>query len=375
MIRIGTAGWTIPRESADSFPASGTHLQRYSTRFTAVEINSSFYRPHRVQTYARWAASVGPEFRFSVKAPKRITHELRLQQAEPEVKQFLAEVLTLGDRLGGLLVQLPPSLGFIASVATHFCAHLREHYPGAIVIEPRHASWCAPEVDEILRQYDVGRVAADPDPTACASTPGGSPILQYYRLHGAPRVYYSAYSQDYLQRLAHALAAVDVPAAEIWCMFDNTAAGNAAADALRLQTLLLAVSGSGNSEGNHNLVPQPQEMIMAKKAATGRAPKKGTKKAAPARKTATKKAVKKAAPKKSAPKKAAKKAARPKAAKRELIAPRGDKRLIRRDERGRIKESDDLSRSLSQDRRRSAKKAVKPGQGDKGDRKPARKSK
>jgi hypothetical protein len=73
-------------------------------------------------------------------------------------------------------------------------------------------------------------------------------------------------------------------------------------------------------------------------------------------------------------KRATKKAAKKPAAKRELIAPRGDKRYIRRDPRGRIKESDDVSRSLSQDRRRKAKKAAKPGQGDRGDRKPAPKA-
>lgn len=89
------------------------------------------------------------------------------------------------------------------------------------------------------------------------------------------------------------------------------------------------------------------------------------------KKAATKKAPKKAATKKSSVKKAATKKGAKKAARRELIAPRGDKRYIRRDELGRIKESDDVSRSLSQDRRRTAKNAAKPGQGDKGDRKPA----
>ncbi len=79
-----------------------------------------------------------------------------------------------------------------------------------------------------------------------------------------------------------------------------------------------------------------------------------------------KRATKKAAAKKTARKKTA--------AKRELIAPRGDKRYIRRDARGRIQESDDVSRSLSQDRRRKAKKSAKPGQGDRGDRKPASKA-
>ena len=77
-ILIGTAGWNIRRDSAQHFAESGTHLARYAARFQAVEINSSFYRPHRTSTYARWADSVPSEFRFSVKLPKQMTHELRL---------------------------------------------------------------------------------------------------------------------------------------------------------------------------------------------------------------------------------------------------------------------------------------------------------
>jgi len=76
---VGCAGWSLPREQWPAFAAEGTHLQRYASRFNAVEINSSFYRPHLPKTYARWAQSVPPGFRFSVKVPQRITHELRLQ--------------------------------------------------------------------------------------------------------------------------------------------------------------------------------------------------------------------------------------------------------------------------------------------------------
>ena len=78
-VRIGCAGWTIPTEHSAVFGGEGTHLQRYASRFSCVEINSSFYRPHRTTTYARWAASVPDNFRFSVKLPKTITHEQRLQ--------------------------------------------------------------------------------------------------------------------------------------------------------------------------------------------------------------------------------------------------------------------------------------------------------
>ncbi|MDQ3815662.1 MAG: DUF72 domain-containing protein, partial [Armatimonadota bacterium] len=77
-IYIGCAGWSIPSPHAPEFPAAGSHLERYAARFPAVEINSSFYRPHRPQTYERWAAAVPTHFQFAVKVPKIITHERRL---------------------------------------------------------------------------------------------------------------------------------------------------------------------------------------------------------------------------------------------------------------------------------------------------------
>lgn len=75
---IGTAGWSIPARHAQAVPAEGSQLQRYATALGGVEINSSFYRPHRPETYARWAASTPASFRFAVKCPRAITHEARL---------------------------------------------------------------------------------------------------------------------------------------------------------------------------------------------------------------------------------------------------------------------------------------------------------
>ncbi|HEY9423039.1 MAG TPA: DUF72 domain-containing protein, partial [Thermoanaerobaculia bacterium] len=80
-ILVGCAGWSLPRAEQAEFPETGSHLERYASRFGAVEINSSFHRPHRPATYARWSASVPASFRFSVKVPKTITHGLRLRDA------------------------------------------------------------------------------------------------------------------------------------------------------------------------------------------------------------------------------------------------------------------------------------------------------
>ena len=80
-MRIGTAGWSITREAAASFTGSGQHLQRYARVLNCAEINSSFYRSHRVQVYEQWAAQTPAGFRFSAKLPRSITHEGRLRRA------------------------------------------------------------------------------------------------------------------------------------------------------------------------------------------------------------------------------------------------------------------------------------------------------
>ena len=231
VIRVGCAGWSVPKEHAARFPQEGSHLERYARTFPAVEINSSFYRPHRPATYARWAASAPPGFRFAVKVPREITHERRLTDPAEPLGRFLAECGALGEALGPLLVQIPPSLAFDGRVAESFFAALRERFSGSIVCEPRHPSWFGSEAEQALARHQVARVAADPAPVPSAAQPGGWEGLVYYRLHGSPRMYYSAYSEPYLAALADTLheAARSAP---VWCIFDNTALGAATEDAL-----------------------------------------------------------------------------------------------------------------------------------------------
>ncbi|WP_028239275.1 DUF72 domain-containing protein [Stutzerimonas azotifigens] len=236
LIQLGCAGWSLPREYWPAFPAEGTHLARYAARLPAVEINSSFYRPHRPETYRRWAESVPEGFRFCVKVPKAITHEARLRDCGVALDAFLAQCTGLGDKLGCLLVQLPPSLGFEAATAEAFFASLRERYAGALAFEPRHASWA--DAGELLERCRVARVAADPTPVPGWDAPGGWTGLRYYRLHGSPRIYYSRYGMDWLQALAQRLVAAAQEGVESWCIFDNTASGAATANVLEMRDLL-----------------------------------------------------------------------------------------------------------------------------------------
>jgi len=237
-IRIGTAAWSIPKEHAAPFPVAGSHLERYGAVLNAVEINTSFYRPHRTATYERWAASVPEDFRFAVKVPKAITHERKLKDVGDLLDRFLSEAGGLGPKLGPLLVQLPPSLSFQPSVADGFLNELRRRFKGSIVCEPRHASWFTPEVEALLVELRIARVAADPAPVQGADEPGGWRGLSYYRLHGSPKIYYSAYSAEHLAAIAEVLARDAAAAIETWCIFDNTAAFAATGDALTARTLV-----------------------------------------------------------------------------------------------------------------------------------------
>ena len=117
---VGTAGWSLPRAEQPRFPGNGTHLERYARVLCGAEINASFYRPLRPALYQKWATAVPPGFRFAVKIPKEVTHERRLLDCEEPLAAFLDQVAALGEKLGPLLVQLPPSLEYDVNLAGAF---------------------------------------------------------------------------------------------------------------------------------------------------------------------------------------------------------------------------------------------------------------
>ena len=242
-LHIGCAGWALPKEARAAFLPEGSHLERYASRLNAVEINSSFYRPHKPATYARWAASVPLDFRFSVKLPKAITHERRLVDCQDLLDTFLAEAGQLGDKLGCLLVQLPPSLAFQADRADAFFTLLRERHAGHAVIEPRHTSWFGADGSALLARHRVGLVLADPAPCtgvawALAHEGDVSAQIAYYRLHGSPHIYHDTYGQACLKALSHRMREEAQHVESVWCVFDNTALGAATFNALDLVDLL-----------------------------------------------------------------------------------------------------------------------------------------
>jgi uncharacterized protein YecE (DUF72 family) len=232
--RIGTAGWSIPKTAAIAFPIGGTHLERYAAVCNSVEINTSFYRPHQPQTYARWAASVPDDFRFSVKAPRLMTHDHHLQDAAAPMARFAGEARELGSKLGCVLLQFPPALMFDAVAAAAFFALARQHFSDIMIAcEGRHPTWFSDTATTILRDHGITRVIADPP----AGQPGAHvPTTKstYLRLHGVPRIYYSSYGDEDLAWAAGIIEGRLKAGHDAWCIFDNTAEGNATQNALDL---------------------------------------------------------------------------------------------------------------------------------------------
>ena len=235
MTFVGTAGWAVPRRWAHLAPADGKGLTRYAQVLNAVEINSSFYRPHARETWARWAAQVPDDFQFSAKLPKAITHDARLIDVQGPLETFLDEVGGLGSKLGALLVQLPGRFEFEPSVVSSFFRMLRKRHDGDVVCEPRHPTWFTAAATAVLMKHRIARVAADPPKGHTTCEPGGYPGVVYFRLHGSPRTYFTPYEQPFLMAIAERVAEYDVPG---WVVFDNTGSGAAFENAVRMRDLL-----------------------------------------------------------------------------------------------------------------------------------------
>ena len=240
-IFVGTSGWSIPRALTSEFPGAGTHLERYAKVLPCAEINSSFYREHLFATYKKWASAAPTGFRFSVKLPQLITHELELRRARVPLLAFLEQVAGLGRKLGPLLIQLPPSLQFSPRAVRAFIDVLRGEYGGAVVCEPRHPSWFEEKADAMLVAHRIGRVAADPTRIESARLPGGwlgasrrdADAIAYFRLHGSPRKYWSRYDTERIEAWARSISRLSART-RVWCIFDNTASGAALANALEM---------------------------------------------------------------------------------------------------------------------------------------------
>ena len=169
-----------------------------------------------------------------------MTHENGLVDCDALIDQFAAEVAGLGEKLGVLLIQMPPKAAVNEHAGTEFFRRLRDAINVPLAVEPRHPSWFTPAVDAWLADQRIARVAADPLPKGVlpetgGDRPGGWTGLSYYRWHGSPRIYFSDYPVERLKMLRTHVAEERAKGREVWCIFDNTGGSHALGNALWLQ--------------------------------------------------------------------------------------------------------------------------------------------
>ena len=161
-IFVGTSGYNYPEWRGSFYPekfATTKMLGYYAERFRTVEINYTFYRVPNEKLLAGWADATPEHFAFTLKAPRRITHDAKLQRCEDLLQTFCRTARTLGPKLATLLFQLPPTFRKEADVLRAFVELFPEDTKAAF--EFRHASWFDPEIYDILRGRDLALCIAD----------------------------------------------------------------------------------------------------------------------------------------------------------------------------------------------------------------------
>lgn len=244
-VLVGTSGWNYEDWQGPFYPEDlpGTKwLEYYARHFQTVEVNATFYHEMKGATYRKWREATPAGFCWAVKANRFITHIKRLRDVEEPLKRFFGSVSALGDKLGPVLFQLPPSLAFDRAVLEEFSATLHNAAQSSAgppegmrcAIEPRHKSWIQDEALACLRELGLG---------FCISDTGGrypyreaiTSDFAYIRLHGPTTLYASSYSNAQLEGWAARVAAMDRDA---YIYFDNSIMAYAPENALSLKRLM-----------------------------------------------------------------------------------------------------------------------------------------
>lgn len=237
-LHIGTSGWSYP-EWQHTFYAGVARkdwLKCYAERFSAVEINATFYRLQNPDTLTKWFSGTPPAFKFAIKANRYLTHNKKLLDPEPSIAIEKHHAEALGDKLAAVLWQLPGSLKKDPARLKDFTDALRQWPEARHSIEFRHSSWFDDETADCLARADVSVCLSD-----AQTWPMWNRItsdLVYIRLHGHTRTYVSSYSQPELAYWAERIAEWMIQDMEVHVYFDNTAEGAAPLNASALRALV-----------------------------------------------------------------------------------------------------------------------------------------
>jgi uncharacterized protein YecE (DUF72 family) len=232
---IGTSGWNYKHWSEIFYPKDcpqSKWLEFYANQFGTVELNASFYRLPKPQTFENWRDRTPDNFLWAVKANRYITHIKRIKDVQEPLERFFSSVALLKEKLGPILFQLPPTLSFDEAVFSGFCQHLKGNH--LYTLEVRHPSWAQERVMEMLRDNNIALCVSD--------TAGRYPYIEedtatfiYIRLHGSKKLYASEYSEEELQTYAQKIRDW---AKDVYLYFDNDYGGYAIKNAKRLKEIL-----------------------------------------------------------------------------------------------------------------------------------------
>jgi len=230
-VRIGTSGYNYPEWRGTFYPEkfpTGKMLPYYAERFTTVEINYTFYRMPNAKTVAGWSAETPPGFRFTLKAPQRITHFARLRDVDEPLRYFLDTARGLGDKLGPVLFQLPPNFKKDVERLSDLLVQLPPGLPCAF--EFRNPSWFDDQVYERLRGKNAALCIADTDQ-------GHTPLVAtadwgYLRLRD------EGYVGKDLEEWAETIRSVGAGWRDAWVYFKHEESGVGPAFARQLRDLL-----------------------------------------------------------------------------------------------------------------------------------------
>jgi uncharacterized protein YecE (DUF72 family) len=235
MLLIGTSGWQYRDWAGRFYPAGLPQrrwLEHYAERFATVEVNNAFYRLPERDTFVAWRKRTPEDFIVVVKVSRYLTHIKRLRDPAEPVARFVDRARGLGDRLGPVLLQLPPTLradpGALAETLSRFPRDVR------VAVEPRHPSWWTPRVRAVLEEHRAALCWADRGSRAVTPL-WRTADFGYLRLHEGrakpwPR-YGAAALRTWLDRLASAYGSDGAPA---YAFFNNDPGGAAIVDAVAM---------------------------------------------------------------------------------------------------------------------------------------------
>jgi uncharacterized protein YecE (DUF72 family) len=233
-IYIGTSGWNYGSWKNDFYEGTPRKnwLKFCAARFTAIEVNATFYRLQSKETFRRWRDETPRDFRFTIKGNRYLTHNKKLADPLPAIRLERERAMGLGDKLAVVVWQLPHNFHKHLDRLEGFCRTLGKWRCVRHVIEFRHESWFDDEVSACLRKHDIAVCQSD-----AADWPLWDAVttdLVYVRLHGHDVTYASDYSETQLRDWSGKIRRWHREGREVHVYFDNDALGYAPFNALRL---------------------------------------------------------------------------------------------------------------------------------------------